>query len=129
MANKVMTMIQTATVLIVEDTPSERELISHYLREEGYSVIHAVTAQEGLDKALASRPDLIVTDVVMPGMSGFELCRSLKRAPETAEAPIVICSSKDQAIDRLWGMRQGADAYITKPFNREELLKVIKSVL
>ena len=124
-----MTMIQTATVLIVEDTPSERELISHYLREEGYNVIHAVTAQEGFDKAIASRPDLIVTDVVMPGMSGFELCRSLKRAPETAKVPIIICSSKDQAIDRLWGMRQGADAYMTKPFNREELLKVIKSVL
>ncbi|MEM9804747.1 MAG: response regulator [Cyanobacteria bacterium P01_D01_bin.56] len=124
-----MTVIQTATVLIVEDTPSERELISHYLQEEGYSVIHAITAQEGLDKAISSQPDVIVTDVVMPGMSGFELCRSLKRAPETSEVPVVICSSKDQAIDRLWGMRQGADAYITKPFNREELLKVVKSVL
>ncbi|MBT9311898.1 response regulator transcription factor [Leptothoe kymatousa] len=124
-----MTVIQTATVLIVEDTPSERELISHYLQEEGYSVIHAVTAQEGMDKARSSQPDVIVTDVVMPGMSGFELCRSLKRAPETSTVPVVICSSKDQAIDRLWGMRQGADAYITKPFNREELLKVVKSVL
>ncbi|MBE9069155.1 response regulator [Leptolyngbya cf. ectocarpi LEGE 11479] len=124
-----MAVIQMATVLIVEDTPSERELISHYLQEEGYSVIHAVTAQEGLDKAIASQPSVIVTDVVMPGMSGFELCRSLKRVPETAEVPVVICSSKNQAIDRLWGMRQGADAYITKPFNREELLKVIKSVL
>ena len=124
-----MTVIQTATVLIVEDTPSERELISHYLQEEGYTVIHAVTAQEGLDKAIASQPSVIVTDVVMPGMSGFELCRSLKRVPETAEVPVVICSSKNQAIDRLWGMRQGADAYITKPFEREELLKVIKSVL
>lgn len=124
-----MTVIKTATVLIVEDTPSERELISHYLQEEGYSVIHAMTAQEGLDKAIASHPNVIVTDVVMPGMSGFELCRSLKREPETAEVPVVICSSKDQAIDRLWGMRQGADAYLTKPFNREELLKVVKSVL
>ncbi|MEA5465257.1 response regulator transcription factor [Leptothoe sp. PORK10 BA2] len=124
-----MTVIQTATVLIVEDTPSERELISHYLQEEGYSVIHAMTAQEGLEKAIASQPDVIVTDVVMPGMSGFELCRSLKRSPETEKVPVVICSSKDQAIDRLWGMRQGADAYITKPFDREELLKVIKSVL
>lgn len=124
-----MTVIQTATVLIVEDTPSERELISHYLQEEGYSVIHAVTAKEGLEKAIASPPHVIVTDVVMPGMSGFELCRSLKRSPETENVPVVICSSKDQAIDRLWGMRQGADAYLTKPFDREELLKVIKSVL
>ncbi|MBX2862752.1 MAG: response regulator [Leptolyngbyaceae cyanobacterium MAG.088] len=124
-----MTVIQTVTVLIVEDTPSERELISHYLQQEGYRVIHAITAKEGLDKAIASQPNVIVTDVVMPGMSGFELCRSLKRSPETEKVPVVICSSKDQAIDRLWGMRQGADAYITKPFNREELLKVIKSVL
>ena len=124
-----MTMTQTATVLIVEDTPSERELISHYLQEEGYSVIHAVTAKEGLEKATTTPPNVIVTDVVMPGMSGFELCRSLKRTPETENVPVVICSSKDQAIDRLWGMRQGADAYLTKPFEREELLKVIKSVL
>ncbi|MEM1240101.1 MAG: response regulator [Cyanobacteria bacterium P01_H01_bin.26] len=124
-----MTMTQTATILVVEDTPSERELISHYLQEEGYSVIHAVTAQEGLDKAIASQPSVIVTDVVMPGMSGFELCRSLKRAPETSKVPVIICSSKDQAIDRLWGMRQGADAYLAKPFDREELLKMIRSVL
>ena len=124
-----MTVIQTATVLIVEDTPSERELISHYLQEEGYSVIHAVTAKEGLEKAISNPPDAIVTDVVMPGMSGFELCRSLKRAPETENIPVVLCSSKDQAIDRLWGMRQGADAYLTKPFDRNELLKVVKSVL
>ena len=122
-------MIQTATVLIVEDTPSERELISHYLQEEGYSVIHAVTAKEGLEKAITTPPSVIVTDVVMPGMSGFELCRSLKRAPETQNVPVVICSSKDQAIDRLWGMRQGADAYLTKPFDREELLRIIKSLL
>ena len=124
-----MTMIQTATILVVEDTPSERELISHYLQEEGYSVIHADTSQEGLDKAIASQPSVIVTDVVMPGMSGFELCRSLKRAPETSKVPVIICSSKDQAIDRLWGMRQGADAYLAKPFDREELLKMIRSVL
>ncbi|MEM9905764.1 MAG: response regulator [Cyanobacteria bacterium P01_D01_bin.44] len=124
-----MTIIQTATVLIVEDTPSERELISHYLREEGYSVILAVTANEALEKVVAQPPDIIITDVVMPGMSGFELCRSLKRSPGTENVPVIICSSKNLEIDRLWGMKQGADAYLTKPFTREELLKVIKSVL
>lgn len=124
-----MTVTQTATVLVVEDTPSERALISHFLQEAGYNVIYAVTAPEGLEKALAERPSLIITDVVMPGMSGFELCRSLKRAPELAKVPVIICSSKNQAIDRLWGMRQGADAYLTKPFDQEELLRVIKSVL
>jgi twitching motility two-component system response regulator PilH len=116
------------TILIVEDTHSEMELMSHYLREGGYSVIGAGTAKEALDKAIEQKPDVIVTDVVMPGMSGFELCRTLRKHPVTERVPIVICSSKDQEIDRLWGMRQGADAYITKPFTREQLIRAIKSV-
>jgi two-component system, chemotaxis family, response regulator PixH len=124
-----MTITQTVTVLLVEDTPSELELMSHYLREEGYSVISAISAKEALEKAIDQRPQVIVTDVVMPGMSGFELCRSLKRNPETAKVPVVICSSKNQDIDRLWGMRQGADAYMTKPFGKEDLLKTVRSVL
>jgi chemotaxis family two-component system response regulator PixH len=117
-----------STILIVEDTPSEMELMSHYLRESGYVVINAITAKEAINKAIAQRPDVIVTDVVMPGMSGFELCRSLKKHPATEGVPIVICSSKNQEIDRLWGMKQGADAYITKPFTREQLVRAIKSV-
>jgi two-component system, chemotaxis family, response regulator PixH len=116
------------TILLVEDTPSEMELISHYLRESGYVVISAQTAQEALTKAVEQRPDAVVTDVVMPGMSGFELCRSLKKHPMTEKVPIVICSSKNLEIDRLWGMKQGADAYITKPFTREQLVRAVKSV-
>lgn len=116
------------TILIVEDTLSEMELMSHYLREGGYSVINAVSAKEALAKAVEQKPDVIITDVVMPGMSGFELCRSLKKHPETAKVPIVICTSKNQEIDRLWGMKQGADAYITKPFTREQLIRAVKSV-
>ena len=103
--------------------------MSHYLKEEGFSVIGAVTGQEGLDKAISQQPDVIVTDVVMPGISGFELCRALKRTPETQAVPIVICSSKKQNIDRLWGMRQGAKAYLTKPYTRAELISAIKTVL
>ncbi len=116
------------TILLVEDTPSEMELISHYLRESGYIVIAAQTAKEALAKAVEQRPDAVVTDVVMPGMSGFELCRSLKKHPRTEKVPIVICSSKNLEIDRLWGMKQGADAYITKPFTREQLVRAVKSV-
>jgi len=116
------------TILIVEDSPSELELMSHYLKESGYNVIKATGAKEALEKALLHNPDVIVTDVVMPGMSGFELCRSLKRNPATQKVPIVICSSKNQEIDRLWAMRQGADAYVTKPYTREQLLRAIKSV-
>lgn len=116
------------TILIVEDTLSEMELMSHYLTESGYAVISAVGAQEALNKVLEQKPDVIITDVVMPGMSGFELCRRLKTHPATEHVPIVICSSKNQEIDRLWGMKQGADAYLTKPFTREQILRAIQAV-
>jgi two-component system, chemotaxis family, response regulator PixH len=116
------------TILIVEDTLSELELMSYYLRESGYNVIDALGGEEALNKVMESKPDVIVTDVVMPGMSGFELCRRLKTNPSTEKIPIVICSSKNQEIDRLWGMKQGADAYLTKPFSREQIIRAIKSV-
>lgn len=117
------------TILVVEDTPSEMELMVHYLRDSGCTVICAITAQDALDKAIEHRPSVIVTDVVMPGMSGFELCRSLKKQPETAHVPIVICTSKNQDIDRLWGMRQGADAYLTKPYTQDQLVQAVMSVM
>jgi two-component system, chemotaxis family, response regulator PixH len=123
-----MTKTLMATILIVEDTLSELELINHYLRESGYNVISAVSAKEALNKAIDLQPDIIITDVVMPGMSGFELCRSLKRTPATEKVPIIICTSKNQEIDRLWGMKQGADAYLTKPFTKDQLLRAVKSV-
>ncbi len=117
-----------STVLVVEDTPSEMELINTYLKESGYSVINASDAKEALDKASQLKPDVVITDVVMPGMSGFELCRSLKKNPGTEKLPIIVCSSKNQELDRLWAMKQGADAYVTKPFNRDDIVKAVKSV-
>lgn len=124
-----MSLTLMVTILVVEDTPSERELMSHYLRESGYTVINAVSAQEALSKAVEQKPDVIITDVVMPGMSGFELCRSLKKHPATEKVPIIICTSKNQEIDRLWGMKQGADAYITKPFTCEQLVRTVKAIV
>lgn len=123
-----MNSILMGTILVVEDTLSEMELMSHYLRESGYSVISAVSAKEAFSLAVERKPDVILTDIVMPGMSGFELCRNLKKHPVTEQVPIIICTSKNQEIDRLWGMKQGADAYITKPFTREQLIRAIKSV-
>lgn len=117
-----------STILVVDDTPSEMMLLSEYLRTGGYTVISATSAQEALDKAIQQKPDVIVTDVVMPGMSGFELCRSLKRNPATDKLPIVVCTSKNQEIDRLWGMKQGVDVYLTKPVTREQLIRAVKSV-
>ncbi|MCM0593111.1 MAG: response regulator [Gloeotrichia echinulata IR180] len=123
-----MSLTLLGTILIVEDSPSELKLMSHYLQESGYNVIAATTAKEAIEQVRSQQLDVIVTDVVMPGMSGFELCRSLKKDAATAKVPIVICSSKNQEIDRLWATRQGADAYITKPYTRDQLLRVIKSV-
>lgn len=124
-----MVTTKIVTVLVVEDAPSEMKLMSHYLQEEGFSVIGAVSGSEGLDKAIAQKPDVVVTDIVMPGISGFELCRKLKHMPETKEVPVVMCSSKGQTIDRMWGMRQGANAYLTKPYTRDELIEAVKTVL
>ena len=116
------------TILIVEDSLSEMELMSHYLREGGYLVINAVTAKDALRIVIEQQPDVIITDVVMPGISGFELCRSLKKDPATEKIPVIICTSKNLEIDRLWGMKQGADAYLTKPFTKEQLIRAVQLV-
>jgi two-component system, chemotaxis family, response regulator PixH len=116
------------TILVVDDTPSQLELMAQYLKEGGFSVIMATDAKEAINKATDYKPDAIVTDVVMPGMSGFELCRTLKKTEATQKMPIVVCTSKNQELDRLWGMKQGADVYITKPFTKDELVRAVKSV-
>jgi twitching motility two-component system response regulator PilH len=116
------------TILVVEYPLNELKLIRHYLTEHGYNIIKATNAKEALEIVLEEKPDAIVTDVVMPGMSGFELCRFLKSHPTHHKVPIVICSTKNQAIHHLWARKQGADAYITKPYTPEELLSVIQSV-
>lgn len=115
-------------VLVVEDTPSELKLIVNYLTNYGYTVVGAADAKEALDQIAGQKFDAIVTDLVMPGMSGLELCRSLRKNPETARTPIVACTTKDQEIDRLWAMKQGVSAYITKPFTSEELVCALRSV-
>lgn len=117
------------TILVVDDTPSELALITNFLKESGFSVVVATDAKEALTKAADHKPDVVVTDVVMPGMSGFELCRTLKKNEATKNMPIVVCTSKNQELDRLWGMKQGANAYVTKPFTQEELLRAVKSVM
>ncbi len=117
------------TILVVDDTPSELALITNFLKEGGFSVVVATDAKEALTKAADHKPDAVITDVVMPGMSGFELCRTLKKNDETKNTPIVVCTSKNQELDRLWGMKQGANAYVTKPFTQEELLRAVKSVM
>jgi two-component system, chemotaxis family, response regulator PixH len=123
-----MSITLLGKVLIVEDSPSELELMSHYLRDSNYKVLKTSRAKEALEIILEEKPDIVITDVVMPEMSGFELCRFLRRNVMTYDVRIIICSSKNQPIDRLWGMRQGADIYLTKPYTREQLLDAINSV-
>jgi two-component system, chemotaxis family, response regulator PixH len=117
-----------ATILVVDDTLSELELISVFLQKEGHQILKSTSAKDALEKATEHLPAAVVTDVVMPGMSGFELCRSLKNNPVTQKISIVVCSSKNQEIDRLWAMKQGADAYVIKPFEPEQLSRALKSV-
>ncbi|MBW4646423.1 MAG: response regulator [Goleter apudmare HA4340-LM2] len=118
-----------STVLVVEDTPSQLELINSFLRESGHTVIKAYNAKDGLEEAVEQHPDVIITDIVMPGLSGFEFCRQLKKNPVTEKVPIIICSSKNKDIDRIWAMKQGADVYLTKPFTKQELLRALQSVV
>lgn len=118
-----------ATILLVEDTASERELMAGYLKEAGHLVIDASNGNEALQKLESAEPDLVVTDLVMPGMSGLELCRNLKKNPKTKALPVIACTSKDQELDRLWGMKQGIKIYITKPYSKEDIVNAVTSVV
>lgn len=116
------------TILVVDDIPSVRDLICDYLRKGGYQVLKAENGKEALEQALQKKPDVIITDIVMPEMNGFELCRSLKKNPLTEKLPIVLCTSKNQTIDKMWGLKQGADIYLTKPFTEEDIILAVRSL-
>ncbi|MBD2020227.1 response regulator [Leptolyngbya sp. FACHB-36] len=116
-------------VLIVDDSPTMREMVSEHLRYEGYSVIEAADGEEAIAKIQVSIPDLVVTDIVMPRKNGYELCRWLKSEPTTRNVPVIMCTSKGEEFDVYWGMKQGADAYITKPYHPPDLLAAVKRLL
>ncbi|MBD1904779.1 response regulator [Funiculus sociatus GB2-A5] len=117
------------TALVVEDTLTEREIFSSCLRRGGLNVLTANNGEEALEKILAYKPDVIILDVVLPGRSGFELCRELKADAETNKIPVVMCSTKGTDMDKFWGLKQGADAYIPKPVDQEELLRTVKQLI
>jgi len=112
-------------ILVVDDSPTERWFLMDLLGKSGYKVSTASSGDEALAKVRAERPSLIVLDVVMPGQSGFQLTRTLTRDPATKDIPIILCSSKNTETDRIWGLRQGASEYLTKPVRPEELLERI----
>lgn len=118
-----------STVLVVEDSVAQREMITDLLQGSGLSVTVASDGVEALEKIQGQRPDLVVLDIVMPRMNGYEVCRRLKADPKTQHVPVVMCSSKGEEFDRYWGMKQGADAYIAKPFQPTELVGTVKQLL
>jgi len=116
-------------VLVVEDNLSQREMISALLCQEGLEVISVRGGQEALDQMSSHMPDVVVLDIIMPKMNGYEVCRRLRENPATARMPIVLCSSKGEDFDVHWGIKQGADAYISKPFVAQELIRTVKGLL
>ncbi len=118
-----------STVLVVDDSPMLREMISGLLDKSGLTIAVAKDGQEAKDKIAADPPDLVVLDVVMPNMNGYELCRWVKSNPPTQNVLVILCSSKSEEFDRYWGIKQGADAYVIKPFRPGELLGTVKTLL
>lgn len=116
-------------ILVVDDSPTERFFLADLLVKQGYAVITAENGDEAVDKARAEKPVLIVLDVVMPGLSGFQVTRSLSRDPATQSIPVILCTSKSNETDRIWGLRQGARGYVTKPIKPNELLAKIADLV
>ncbi|WP_296445846.1 response regulator [Rhodoferax sp. UBA5149] len=115
-------------VLIVDDSKTELMFMTDLLQKNGMSVRTAEGADEAFRRLSEEKPDLILMDVVMPGQNGFQLTRSINRTPEYSDIPIIMCTSKNLETDRVWGMRQGARDYVTKPIDAAELLVKIKAL-
>ena len=116
-------------ILVVDDSPTELHMVVDILNR--HKIQEVVTATTGLDavaKSLSEKPDLILMDVVMPEMNGFQATRKIKKNPETADIPVIIISSKDQETDKVWGKRQGANEYLTKPVKEVDLIKVMEAL-
>ena len=123
--------IQKKHILIIDDSPTEIQKLTSILIEanNNYRVSASETAEEGLEDAKSLKPDLILMDVVMPGLNGFQATRKLSKDKVTCNIPVIIVSTKDQATDRMWGMKQGAKAYLVKPVDKDKLLEAVESAL
>ena len=118
-----------AKILVVDDSPTEMSRFREILQRNGHQVLEATNGADGVAAARAEIPDLVLMDVVMPGMNGFQATRQITRGAETNKIPVVIVSTKDQETDRVWGRRQGASDYLTKPIDEAALMKVITQLL
>jgi len=118
-----------ADILLIEDSATDAHAYGSVLRSHGHTVLAASTGEEGMNMAQKHSPDLIIMDIVMPGVNGFQATRELSSSSETAGIPIIMMSTKDQEADRVWGLRQGAIDYLIKPVKRRLLLKSVASAL
>ena len=115
-------------ILIVDDSATDRQFLLETLSKQGYQCVMAENGDEAVQKSRSESPDLIVMDVVMPGTSGFQATRAISRDEATRHIPVILCTSKNQSTDRIWGLRQGARDYVHKPVNADELLTKIKAL-
>jgi twitching motility two-component system response regulator PilH len=113
-------------ILIVDDVKTDRELVGRVVTSAGHEPIYASDGTEAINLARAHQPAMIFLDVVMAGMNGFNTCRELKKAPDTAGIPVVLVTSKNADSDKFWGRKQGADEYVSKPFTPDTILALIK---
>ncbi|MGN6324195.1 MAG: twitching motility response regulator PilH [Dyella sp.] len=118
-----------ARILIVDDSPSQLLGIKRIVEKLGHETLTAEDGAQGVEVARKEKPALILMDVVMPNLNGFQATRTISKDPETAHIPIVLVTTKDQETDKVWGLRQGAKAYVTKPIKEEELIGVLKKLL
>lgn len=115
-------------ILVVDDSPTERHFLSSLLTKQGYQVSLAENGEEAMAKAKLEKPDLIIMDVVMPGLNGFQATRAITKDEETKNIPVIMCTTKGQETDKVWAMRQGAKDYVTKPVDQAELLNKIAAL-
>lgn len=118
-----------ARVLIVDDSPTEVHVLKTWLEKNGFDTITAESGEDGIKLAKREKPDLVIMDVVMPGMSGFQATRQLHKDPDTANIPVLIVTTKDQETDKVWGMRQGAADYLVKPVTEKQLVDKVNAIL
>ena len=116
-------------VMVVDDSPTDLKLMSEPFLSQGYDLVTATDGEEALKKAESERPDLIVLDVVMPKLNGFKVCRQIKNSTDLNKIKVILLTSKDQESDKFWGQKQGADAYMTKPFTGDALLSTATQLL
>jgi len=118
-----------ANILIIDDSPTDVRVFTTLLERAGHRASAVGTAEEGIERVRAELPDLVIMDVIMPGMNGFQATRTLSRDPATSSVPVVMITTKSMETDRVWGLRQGARAFITKPVNEGQLLACINELL